>query len=71
MCDTLVAFAKNNKSYFAKNSDRDPAEEQFVYISQNPKEEFYDKPYDEELTKYVNYSFTTLKKIFDKFDVDK
>ncbi len=35
MCDTIVAFDKD-KSYFAKNSDRDPDEIHYIYVSNNP-----------------------------------
>lgn len=69
MCDTLVTFnRKNNRSFFAKNSDREPGELQFVYLSTNPKEEFEKYPYFESKSEYINTSFQTLKSIFDQYE---
>jgi hypothetical protein len=69
MCDTIVSFERENKrSFFGKNSDREPEELQFVYISSNPREEFASRPYIEEKQEYIEHSFRTLTNIFDKFD---
>jgi len=68
MCDTITAFRTPYHSFFAKNSDRDPAEFQFVYISCNPTEEFYKEPFQTEKAEYINNSFQTLKKIIDHYD---
>lgn len=69
MCDTIVSFDRsNNRSFFGKNSDREPGEQQFVYISSNPVKEFKVKPYFEEKKEYKEHSFKTLTGIFDRFD---
>lgn len=69
MCDTIVKFDRDNKrSFFGKNSDREPGELQFVYISSNPREEFASQPYIEGKLEYIEHSFKTLTNIFDKFD---
>ncbi|MDF2675030.1 MAG: dipeptidase [Clostridiales bacterium] len=69
MCDTIVSFDRVNKrSFFGKNSDREPGELQFVYISSNPREEFASQPYFEEKKEYIEHSFKTLTNIFDRFD---
>lgn len=38
MCDTMVAFKGDlgHRSFFAKNSDREPEELQIVYASMDP-----------------------------------
>lgn len=69
MCDTIVSFDRvNNRSFFGKNSDREPGELQFVYISSNPREELVSQPYFEEKKEYIEHSFKTLTNIFDRFD---
>lgn len=69
MCDTFLTFNKENKrSFFAKNSDREPDELQFVYLSTNPVDEFVTYPYFEEKMEYINTSFKTLKSIFNQFE---
>ncbi|MFW6035009.1 MAG: carcinine hydrolase/isopenicillin-N N-acyltransferase family protein [Halothermotrichaceae bacterium] len=69
MCDTLVLFKNGKKrSFFAKNSDRDPDEFQFIYITNNPQQEFKQRPFEEKKTKYIENSFVKLKNIFYKFD---
>lgn len=56
MCDTIVAFG-NEKSFFAKNSDRDSAERQITYISKDATKDFYDNPFAEKKEKYINNSW--------------
>lgn len=69
MCDTIVKFDRNNnRSFFGKNSDREPGELQFVYISLNPREEFKTVPYVEEKKEYIENSFRALTNIFDGFE---
>lgn len=69
MCDTIVSFDKNkNRSFFGKNSDREPGELQFVYISSDPSAEFKEQPYFEEKKEYVEHSFRTLINLFNSFD---
>ena len=67
MGDALAAFGKD-RSYFGKNSDRDPAERQLVCISENPNEDFYNNPFEEKVEKYIENSFSTLKDVFSEFD---
>lgn len=68
MCDTLAAFIKGEKrSFLGKNSDREPEELQFVYLSQDPVEEFKTLPYIDTREEYIEHSFKTLKEIFPKF----
>lgn len=67
MCDTIVVFG-NEKSFFAKNSDRDPAERQITYISKNAVSDFYDNPFAEKKEKYIKNSFALLKDIFSNYD---
>lgn len=67
MGDSLVAF-REERSYFAKNSDRDTAERQLICISETPKEDFYNNPFEEKIEKYIENSFSTLKEIFSEFD---
>ncbi len=69
MCDTIVKFDRENmRSFFGKNSDREPGELQFVYISSNPRSEFESQPYIEEKKEYIEHSFKTLTSIFGRFD---
>lgn len=69
MCDTVAAFRRgDNRSFFGKNSDREPGELQFVYLSINPVDEFNLLPFIEEKEEYLSHSFQTLKNIFSSFD---
>lgn len=69
MCDTIVSFDRNkNRSFFGKNSDREPGELQFVYISSDSAAEFREQPYFEEKKEYIEHSFRTLTSIFQSFD---
>lgn len=70
MCDTMVAFATmpTERSFFAKNSDREPGELQVVHFSMNPRDEFYIQPYIELKNKYITSSFNKLSSIFKRFD---
>lgn len=67
MGDSLVAFGEE-RSYFAKNSDRNTAERQLICISENPEEDFYNNPFEEKVEKYIENSFSILEEIFSKFD---
>jgi len=67
VCDTLVYFKNRNHSYFAKNSDRDPEEQQIVYISHDPIVEFMNRPYENELKKY-QIPLQKLKEVFFQFN---
>jgi len=69
MCDNIVVFNRDtNRSFFAKNSDREPGELQTVYLSTEPVEEFEVSPYLEYKENYVNGSFRKLEAIFNQFD---
>ena len=67
MCDTMIAFGIK-RSFFAKNSDREPGELQYVYLSENPMIEFNEIPYIEAKEKYIQTSFKTLSSIFNNFE---
>jgi len=67
MGDSLVAFGKK-RSYFGKNSGRDTAERQLIFISDSPNEEFYNNPFEEKVPKYIENSFSTLKEVFSEFN---
>lgn len=66
MCDTLVYFKNRSHSYFAKNSDRNPREEQLVYLSQDPVGELRNRPYELEMERYKE-PFLCLKSVFSKY----
>lgn len=68
MCDTITAFASPDHSFFAKNSDRDPGEFQFVYLSTDPLKEFQEEPFQYQKEEYINNSFQTLKKVITQYD---
>ena len=70
MCDTMVAFFKKptERSFFAKNSDREPGELQIIQFSMNPRAEFKSQPYIEARKKYINGSLEHLSNIFDQYD---
>ncbi len=70
MCDTAAMFCRDGsgRSFFGKNSDREPGEPQIVYYSANPVEEFNRRPYIEASPKYIKGPYSALKSIFDKFD---
>lgn len=69
MCDTITVFDNNNKaSFFGKNSDRDPEELQILYISHDPEKELYSRPFEEEITRYIDHPFQKLKEVFKRFD---
>ncbi len=69
MCDTVVSFrtSDNEKSFFGKNSDREPGELQFIDVSIDPVKEFEEKPFYESLSKYTEGPLINLKEIFYKF----
>jgi secernin len=70
MCDTVAMFSRDGsgRSFFGKNSDREPGEPQIVYYSENPVDEFNQRPYIEASSKYTSGPLLALKSIFDKFD---
>jgi len=69
MCDTLVFFSKVEKerSFFAKNSDRDPGEPQVVEIITDAKQNFQTEFLTENLLKY-NRQLERLKQVFPRFE---
>ena len=69
MCDTVVSFKSGipGRSYFGKNSDRDPGELQFIDVSLGPVKEFEERPFVENLKKYSEGPFLLLKRIFGDF----
>ncbi|MCK5672533.1 MAG: hypothetical protein KAH95_04115 [Spirochaetales bacterium] len=69
MCDTIVSFktTDNGKSFFGKNSDREPGELQFIDVSIEPVREFEENPFYESLVKYTEGPLINLKEIFYKF----
>lgn len=64
MCDTVAAIVSPEHSFFGKNSDRDPEEFQFVYISTDPAREFRERPVQYEKKEYLEKSFPLLREIF-------
>lgn len=70
MCDTVAVFCRDGsgRSFFGKNSDREPGELQIVYYSVNPADEFKSRPYLEASAKYIAGSLPALQSIFDKYD---
>jgi len=70
MCDTVAMFCRDGsgRSFFGKNSDREPGEPQIVYYSANPVDEFNTRPYIEASSKYIRGPYVALKSIFDSFD---
>jgi secernin len=68
MCDTMVVFNQTgNRSFFAKNSDREPGELQFLNLSSEPVAELERRPYLEAKEVYLQTSFPVLKEIFSEF----
>jgi len=67
MCDTIAVFDQKTtqRSFFAKNSDRDPKELQFIQIT-NPSEDGFEKPCYEN-TKYLENSYPFLEKLHLKY----
>ncbi len=70
MCDTVAMFCRDGtgRSFFGKNSDREPGEPQIVYYSKNPVEEFKRRPYLEASSKYIKGPLEVLQSIFDNYD---
>ena len=69
MCDTLAFFSRveSGRSFFAKNSDRDPGEIQIIEMvdaGQDPGTDVL----SENLSKYTKGPFLSLKKIFPQFE---
>ena len=66
MCDTFTFFSKtgDNRSFFAKNSDRDPGEVQIIEFINNAKTNFETDFLSERLPKYTAIQFERLKKTF-------
>ncbi len=69
MCDTVVSFktSDNKKSFFGKNSDREPGEIQFIDVSIDPVKEFKENPFYESLSKYTEGPLINLKEVFYNF----
>lgn len=69
MCDTVVSLrtSNNEKSFFGKNSDREPGELQFIDVCVDPVKDFEEKPFYESLLKYTKGPLINLKDIFNKF----
>ncbi len=70
MCDTFTFFSKtgDNRSFFAKNSDRDPGEVQIIEFINNAKTNFETDFLSERLPKYTAIQFEQLKKLFHKYE---
>ena len=66
MCDTIVT-AGGDHAFFAKNSDREPGEPQFLQYSSDPARDFREQPWLEARAKYAQKSYRTLAAIFDEF----
>ena len=69
MCDTVVSLKSSNsgRSFFGKNSDREPGELQFIDVCVDPVKEFESKPYYEGISKYINGPLINLRNIFSQF----
>ncbi len=70
MCDTLAFFSRleSGRSFFAKNSDRDPGEPQIIEMVYDAGQNFETDFLSEKLTKYTDGPFRSLKKIFRQFE---
>ncbi|MCD6396282.1 MAG: hypothetical protein J7L71_01960 [Spirochaetaceae bacterium] len=70
MCDTIVSFktSENEKSFFCKNSDREPGGLQFIDVSIDPVKEFKENPFYESLSKYTEGPLIYLKEVFYNFN---
>jgi secernin len=70
MCDTFTFFSRMEpgRSFFAKNSDRDPGETQIIEMVYNARKDFETDFLSEKLTKYTKSSFRKLEEIFPKFE---
>ena len=68
MCDTLVFFSKveTERSFFAKNSDRDPGEPQIIEIITDAREDFETDILTEHLPKY-HRQLQSHKEVFPNF----
>jgi secernin len=67
MCDTIVTAGADGRSFFAKNSDREPGEPQLIQYSSDASRDFRDQPWLERREKYVEHSYRTLALIFNGF----
>jgi len=69
MCDTIAFFSRveSGRSFFAKNSDRDPGEPQIIEMVYDAGQDFGTDFLSEKLTKYTEGPFLSLKKIFPQF----
>ncbi|WP_224490932.1 carcinine hydrolase/isopenicillin-N N-acyltransferase family protein [Robertkochia flava] len=69
MCDTFTFFSTANRerSFFAKNSDRDPGEPQVIEMIQDAKQDFKSAFLKEHLPKYQR-QLEVLKKVFPEFE---
>ncbi len=69
MCDTFTVFLKDkNRSFFGKNSDRDPGEPQILQIVSDPKKDFQSDFLEEKLSKYTDGPLLRLRNVFSMFD---
>ncbi|GMT46241.1 MAG: dipeptidase [bacterium] len=70
MCDTLAFFSRieSGRSFFAKNSDRDPGELQIIEMIYDAGQNFETDFLPEKLAKYTDGPFLSLKKIFGQFE---
>ena len=70
MCDTLAFFSRveSGRSFFAKNSDRDPGEPQIIEMVHDAGQNFETDFLSEKLAKYTEGPFRSLKKIFPQFE---
>ena len=69
MCDTLAYFSREEpgRSFFAKNSDRDPGEPQIIEWAGDAVRNFHNGFLDEKLKKYTEGPFRILQKVFPGF----
>ncbi len=67
MCDTVVTFERQGRSFFGKNSDRDHGELQITYLSTDPMEELQTLPVLEKKNDYFGTSLPSISKLASQF----